>query len=187
MKKFRNLPGIGIKGGVSYDIKLNEIDPFTCWNAVTPACLIAAEALLVLLKETSWPKTRLSDKDLITIFNRKWYPSRSISTYVLYSLIYDFCGFLLPTIFPSLASGNVSFGSSFATVFVGNKKMLEAVDADPTAFAKFTTFQGQYPHDTTVAVVVNGNLMRLWEIKNGGRMFETCFEFMMLCRVWNLL
>lgn len=161
MKKFRNLPGIGIKGGVSYDIKLNEIDPFTCWNAVTPACLIAAEALLVLLKETSWPKTRLSDKDLITIFNRKWYPSRSISTYVLYSLIYDFCGFVLPTIFPSLASGNVSFGSSFATVFVGNKKVLEAVDADPTAFAKFTTFQGQYPHDTTVAVVVNGNLMRL--------------------------
>lgn len=75
-------------------IKLSEIDPFTCWNAVTPACLIAAEA-------------------------------------------------------------------SFATVFVGNKKVLEAVDADPTAFAKFTTFQGQYPHDTTVAVVVNGNLMRL--------------------------
>ena len=44
---------------------------------------------------------------------------------------------------------------------VGNKKVLEAVDADPTAFAKFTTFQGQYPNDTTVAVVVNGNLMRL--------------------------
>lgn len=54
--------------------------------------------------------------------------------------------------------GNVSCGSSFATVFVGNKKVLEAVDADPTAFAKFTTFQGQYPNDTTVAVVVNGVL-----------------------------
>ena len=40
-------------------IKLSEIDPFACWNAVTPACLIAAEALLILLKETSWPKTRL--------------------------------------------------------------------------------------------------------------------------------
>ncbi len=122
-------------------------------------------ALLVTLKETSWPQTRLSDNDsadtlLIAIFNRKWCHSSDISTYVLYSSILIYHGDFSVHIFPLLA-GNVSFGSSFATVFVGNKKVLEAVDADPTAFAKFTTFQGQYPNDTTVAVVVNGNLMRL--------------------------
>ena len=70
-------------------LKLSEIDRFTCWNAVTPACLIAAEAFLVLLKETSWPKTQLSDKDLIAVFNGKWNPSMSISTYVLYSCIFS--------------------------------------------------------------------------------------------------
>lgn len=75
-------------------LKLSETDRFTCWNAVTPACLIAAEAFLVLLKETSWPKTQLSDKDLIAVFNGKWNPSMSISTYVLYSFIFSNLWFL---------------------------------------------------------------------------------------------
>lgn len=54
--------------------------------------------------------------------------------------------------------GNVSFESSKATVLVGNKKVLDAVHADPAAHAKFSTFQAQHPNDTTVAVVVNGIL-----------------------------
>lgn len=54
--------------------------------------------------------------------------------------------------------GNVSFESSVATVLVGNKRVLDAVHADPTAHARFSTFQAQHPNDTTVAVVVNGIL-----------------------------
>jgi len=54
--------------------------------------------------------------------------------------------------------GNVSFQSSVATVLVGNKRVLDAVHADPTAHARFSTFQAQHPNDTTVAVVVNGIL-----------------------------
>ncbi|CAJ1389200.1 unnamed protein product [Effrenium voratum] len=54
--------------------------------------------------------------------------------------------------------GNVSSGTSFAQVLVGNKRVLEAVQADPSAHSKFSNFQQQHPDDTTVAVVVNGTL-----------------------------
>ena len=50
-----------------------------------------------------------------------------------------------------------TFESSVATVLVGNKRVLDAVHADPTAHARFSTFQAQHPNDTTVAVVVNGS------------------------------
>ena len=51
----------------------------------------------------------------------------------------------------------MSFESSVATVLVGNKRVLDVVHADPTAHARFSTFQAQHPNDTTVAVVVNGS------------------------------
>jgi len=55
------------------------------------------------------------------------------------------------------AQGNVSFGSKTASVLVGNHRVLEAV-ADPGARSMFANFQRCHPHDTTVAVVVNGTL-----------------------------
>ena len=54
--------------------------------------------------------------------------------------------------------GRVRVESSFVHVFVGNKRVLDAVNATPVQHAKFTNFQQQYPNDTTVAVVVNKEL-----------------------------
>ena len=54
--------------------------------------------------------------------------------------------------------GRVRVESSFVHVFVGNKRVLDAVNATPVEHAKFTNFQQQYPNDTTVAVVVNKEL-----------------------------
>ena len=54
--------------------------------------------------------------------------------------------------------GRVRVESSFVRVFVGNKRVLDAVNATPTAHAQFANFQQQHPSDTAVAVVVNDEL-----------------------------
>ena len=47
-----------------------------------------------------------------------------------------------------------------ANVVVGNQRVLDAVKADPAAHALFSNFQRSHPSDTTVAVVVNGSLVK---------------------------